>query len=165
MAENLYRKPRLAPGGGSHSGVATNLDDLVSRNALAALRRDPPPKLPKVLQAAGCSLFSVVRALCVGACSLGPARQVCELCKHCREGGTAYCLRTAPVHLSRGPCGKALGLVSHHGVMSCTQCTHIVTSRTSLWVLFSWRATAARCEDHAVHRLHPKDNAELCLSC
>lgn len=39
MAEQLYRK-RISPANG------TNADDLVSRNVLAQLRRDPPPRPP-----------------------------------------------------------------------------------------------------------------------
>ncbi|GFR47077.1 hypothetical protein Agub_g8764, partial [Astrephomene gubernaculifera] len=39
MAEQLYRK-RISPASG------TNVDDLVSKNVLAQLRRDPPPRLP-----------------------------------------------------------------------------------------------------------------------
>ncbi|KAG2488049.1 hypothetical protein HYH03_013354 [Edaphochlamys debaryana] len=47
MAEHLYRK-RIAP-----TPSPTNVDDLVSKNVLAQLRRDPPPRPPAAHHAPG----------------------------------------------------------------------------------------------------------------
>ncbi len=44
MAEHLYRK-RISP------APASNVDDIVSKNVLAQLRRDPPPRPPAHLDA------------------------------------------------------------------------------------------------------------------